>query len=272
MAAEPKKVESKQTSNPARNPTHNKSNTEDKKKRIYRAKSDRMIGGVCAGVAQHFNIDVTVVRVVWAIAVIWGGVGLVAYILGWIIVPENPDSEQSSDKAECASNSGLVWGVILLAFGCLFLVRQLDLFDFRWYRFRHIGNWWPGHYGFGELVLPILIILVGIVYLVSAMKKGNPESARAEKPAGGKSMDKKLTRSATDKMVGGVCGGVATYFNMDPSIVRVLWAVLTLAGGGLLGVIAYVAMLIIVPEESAAVQSTGTESKASKAVAAKAKK
>lgn len=85
-------------------------------------------------------------------------------------------------------------------------------------------------------------------------------------------MDKKLTRSATDKMVGGVCGGVATYFNMDPSIVRVLWAVLTLAGGGLLGVIAYVAMLIIVPEESAAVQSTGTESKASKAVAAKAKK
>ena len=72
-------------------------------------------------------------------------------------------------------------------------------------------------------------------------------------------------------MVGGVCGGVATYFNMDPSIVRVIWAVLTLAGGGLLGVIAYIVMLIIVPEESA-VQSTGTASKAPKAAAAKAKK
>ncbi|RMF67078.1 MAG: PspC domain-containing protein [Calditrichaeota bacterium] len=62
-------------------------------------------------------------------------------------------------------------------------------------------------------------------------------------------MDKKLMRSSTDRMIGGVCGGLAEYFNIDPSLVRIGFALLTLAGGGFLGIVAYIVMLIVIPEE-----------------------
>lgn len=60
--------------------------------------------------------------------------------------------------------------------------------------------------------------------------------------------EKKLTRSSTNKMVGGVAGGMATYFNMDANLMRVLWV---LAGIFLfpLGPIAYIALMFILPEE-----------------------
>lgn len=57
---------------------------------------------------------------------------------------------------------------------------------------------------------------------------------------------KRLYRSRNNKMICGVCAGIADYFNIDPSIVRVLWAVLALAAGT--GVLAYIACAIILPE------------------------
>lgn len=58
-------------------------------------------------------------------------------------------------------------------------------------------------------------------------------------------MAKRLYRSRTDKMVGGVCGGIGEYFNVDPTIIRLLWIVsLFLACGGL---VAYLIALIIIP-------------------------
>mgnify|MGYP001514820632 CR=1 FL=1 len=55
-----------------------------------------------------------------------------------------------------------------------------------------------------------------------------------------------LYKSRNNKMICGVCAGIADYFNIDPSIVRVLWAVLALAAGT--GVLAYIACAIILPE------------------------
>ena len=57
---------------------------------------------------------------------------------------------------------------------------------------------------------------------------------------------KRLYKSRNNKMIWGVCAGIADYFNIDPSIVRVLWAVLALAAGT--GVLAYIACAIILPE------------------------
>lgn len=57
---------------------------------------------------------------------------------------------------------------------------------------------------------------------------------------------KRLYKSRNNKMICGVCAGIADYFNIDPSIVRVLWAVLALATGT--GVLAYIACAIILPE------------------------
>lgn len=57
---------------------------------------------------------------------------------------------------------------------------------------------------------------------------------------------KRLYKSRNNKMICGVCAGIADYFNIDPSIVRVLWTVLALAAGT--GVLAYIACAIILPE------------------------
>ena len=60
-------------------------------------------------------------------------------------------------------------------------------------------------------------------------------------------MQKKLYRSATDKKLAGVCGGVAKYLNMDPTVIRVLWAIISLFA--FVGVVAYVLCAFIIPEE-----------------------
>ncbi len=63
-------------------------------------------------------------------------------------------------------------------------------------------------------------------------------------------MTKRLYRSTENKMIGGVCGGLAEYFNIDPVIVRILFVILLLPGG-LPGFLPYVILWIIVPEKPA---------------------
>ena len=60
---------------------------------------------------------------------------------------------------------------------------------------------------------------------------------------------KRLYRSRTDKMIGGVAGGLAEYFNVDPTLVRIVFVLLGVLGGG---VLAYLVMWIVVPQEPAA--------------------
>ena len=60
-------------------------------------------------------------------------------------------------------------------------------------------------------------------------------------------MQKKLYRSVTDRKLAGVCGGVASYLNMDPTVIRVLWAIISLFA--FVGVIAYLICAFLIPEE-----------------------
>jgi phage shock protein C len=58
-------------------------------KRLYRSKKDRILGGVCAGLGEHLDVDPTVIRLVWAVVTVLSiGTGIIIYILAWIIVPE----------------------------------------------------------------------------------------------------------------------------------------------------------------------------------------
>jgi phage shock protein C len=66
----------------------------------------------------------------------------------------------------------------------------------------------------------------------------------------------KLTRSVTDKKIGGVAGGMAAYFRVDATLVRVLWAVAALMGWGLL---AYVILWIVLPQGPGAPRGSGTD-------------
>lgn len=60
-------------------------------KRLYKSKSDKMICGVCGGIAQYFGIDSTLVRLIVAVLCITGGTGVLFYILASFIIPENPE-------------------------------------------------------------------------------------------------------------------------------------------------------------------------------------
>ncbi len=59
-------------------------------KRLLRSRKDRIISGVCGGIGNYFNVDPVLVRVIWAVLFFAAGAGLLAYILAWIIVPEEP--------------------------------------------------------------------------------------------------------------------------------------------------------------------------------------
>ncbi len=59
-------------------------------KRLYRSRESRMIAGVCGGLAEYFDMDPTIVRLILVTAALVGGSGLLAYILAWIIIPERP--------------------------------------------------------------------------------------------------------------------------------------------------------------------------------------
>ena len=61
------------------------------RRKLMRSRTDRKIAGVCAGFAEYFDLDVTVVRVVWLIVALFGGGGLLAYIIAWIVIPEEPE-------------------------------------------------------------------------------------------------------------------------------------------------------------------------------------
>jgi phage shock protein C len=59
-------------------------------RRLYRSRTNRKLAGVCGGLAQYFNTDVTLIRVLFVVLALLGGPGLVIYLVLWIVVPEEP--------------------------------------------------------------------------------------------------------------------------------------------------------------------------------------
>jgi phage shock protein C len=62
-------------------------------------------------------------------------------------------------------------------------------------------------------------------------------------------MKKRLYKSRTDKVIEGVCGGIADYINMDPTVVRVLYVVLSVMSSGFPGILIYILLAIIMPNK-----------------------
>ena len=57
-------------------------------KRLYKSRENRMVGGVCGGIAEYFNVDPTLVRLAWVVLAALFGSGILAYIIAAIIIPE----------------------------------------------------------------------------------------------------------------------------------------------------------------------------------------
>ncbi len=59
-------------------------------KKLYKSNTQKMLMGVCGGIAEYFSIDPTLVRLIWAVLCLWGGTGVLVYIIAAIIIPEKP--------------------------------------------------------------------------------------------------------------------------------------------------------------------------------------
>ena len=58
-------------------------------RRLYRSRSNAMVGGVAAGIAEYFDLDPTLIRLVWVL-LLFTGTGLLLYLIAWIVIPPHP--------------------------------------------------------------------------------------------------------------------------------------------------------------------------------------
>ena len=132
------------------------------RERLYRSRDDRMLFGVAGGMAEWMDLDPAIVRLVWALLILAGGVGLLLYIVAAIVIPEAPyvtgpamapgiagdaaagttATEQTRWQARQArraarrgsGNPGMIFGLILVVLGAWFLLdRYIPSLDLSWF-------------------------------------------------------------------------------------------------------------------------------------------
>ena len=60
-------------------------------KRVYRSKKSKMLAGVCGGIAEYFDVDPVLVRLLFVLLLFMGFVGIIIYLVAWLLIPENPN-------------------------------------------------------------------------------------------------------------------------------------------------------------------------------------
>lgn len=75
-----------------------------KNSKLHRSKSDRKIAGVCGGLAEHFGIDATIIRIVWALSVIMLGTGFWVYVVCALLIPEEPNGKTFNNNSDGFKN------------------------------------------------------------------------------------------------------------------------------------------------------------------------
>jgi phage shock protein C len=68
----------------------------DETKKLYRSTDDRWLAGVCGGLAKYFNIDPTLVRVIFIVLALIGLGGVILYLLFWVFIPPEPTEEEQA--------------------------------------------------------------------------------------------------------------------------------------------------------------------------------
>jgi phage shock protein C len=214
-------------------------------RRLYKSRRERMIDGVCGGIAEYFEVDATIVRILWVLVTLLGGSGFILYIIAMIIMPVNPEHIGGTQPAVGGAqhtDRKRFWGVLLILVGALILFTNLGLFAaFRWW---HV-SW--------DVVFPVALIIIGawLMYVHANKPDGGTHSSGSSAAENGPPTAeprRELKRSATERKLFGVCAGIAKYFNVDPTIVRVLYVLLVLASFGW-GLLLYIILAILVPEE-----------------------
>ncbi len=152
-------------------------------KRLYRSTKDRMIAGVCGGLAEYFDVDPVIIRVLFVVVTLGAGVGILGYIILWIVVPEaiivirdssNPNTENESQATEnTIGNSDKYANFERIPekkyakkchSGRAFISVLLILIGVLWF----INNIVPG-VNFGHL-WPLILVALGILILLKSSK------------------------------------------------------------------------------------------------------
>lgn len=68
--------------------------TNQEVKKLYRSRTHRVLGGVCGGIGNYMNVDPVLIRVAWVVGFFAIGLGFLAYIISWIIIPDEPYQPQ----------------------------------------------------------------------------------------------------------------------------------------------------------------------------------
>lgn len=139
-------------------------------KKLYRSTENKVIGGVCGGLGEYFEVDPTLVRVIAVVLFLaTQGFALLAYIVGWVIIPKRPFiAEPSEQKREYQTSSWNKYlpGLILIGIGAILLIRS------HWY-WLDLDDWWPA-----------LLVLLGLVLIFRRRDKpevtGDTEASRQE--------------------------------------------------------------------------------------------
>lgn len=211
-------------------------------KQLYRSKINRLVAGVCGGIAEYFEVDATLVRILWLIIIFFSGfwLGILLYLIALVVIRDNPNQNFADRKPQSAA---LYLGIGFILLGLLFLSNRWDWYYFRPFHF-HFFRPWFFHW---DRFWPIILILFGVFYLFYVLKR--TENVQIAKSTTEPSTSvAKLFRSRDEKIIGGVCGGLAKYLNIDPALMRILWIVVSLSTGIIVGIIVYIAWMIIVPE------------------------
>jgi len=121
---------------------------------LRRSRTDRILGGVATGLARYLNVDPALVRIGWVVvAVMTGGAAIVAYIVAWVLIPEE-GTDAAAGAAISNEHGRFILGGILVVGGALWLVATIVPNVFRFS-------------GFGALVL----IAIGVVLVVQGARR-----------------------------------------------------------------------------------------------------
>jgi phage shock protein C len=257
QAALPEWMEANETSH---NNDGADSQTMNTKRMLYRHPTDKVIGGVCGGIAEYFGWDPVLVRVLWVVATFatWGG-GLLAYLLLALFLPTGSNTVgQLRPPALELSQKGVTWTAgILMGLGVLWLLANLGILPGLWGAFWTIVAvlFWPA-------------VLIGAGYLLlRANSQRNidqemADAARRMKEAVNGAVPSSdewkaglnrvrsgmpLQRSRTNRMISGVCGGMGEKFGIDANLIRLIWVAFALGTMGF-GALIYAGVAVLMPE------------------------